>query len=318
MKLNRTNQSNVPTIVIVIGESLNKTHCSLYGYEKNTNPILSQMPDSLLHVFANVQSPATGTLPSFCCFMTTSDNTDASISFNYPNIIEISQKSGYKLTWISNQSEKGLYDNGVAKLAHIADSTIWNGNRYSGMQRMNKDGELLDIINNYNSSSSNNVVIVHLMGSHEEFSRRYPSSYAIFKTSDYQKFPENQRSRRAEYDNSVLYNDYVVSSIFKTYSNQDAVVLYFSDHAIDIFEGDPNFCGHAMPGNKKSEQVSKLIPFMIYTSPKFRENHKDLTSMIEQSVDIDFNTTDLPYMVMQLLGVTFSDRENESPLIATY
>jgi hypothetical protein len=53
---------------------------------------------------------------------------------------------------------------------------------------------------------------------------------------------------------------------------------------------------------------------MVYTSAKFRENHGDLTRMIEQSVDIHFNTTDLPYMVMQLLGVTFTDRANKQPL----
>jgi glucan phosphoethanolaminetransferase (alkaline phosphatase superfamily) len=62
--------------------------------------------------------------------------------------------------------------------------------------------------------------------------------------------------------------------------------------------------------------MQEQIPFMIYTSAKFRENHKDLTRMIEQSVDIQMSTTNLPYIVMQLMGVTFTDRANKQPLLS--
>ena len=44
-------------IVMIIGESFSKSHSSLYGYEKMTNPKLSSLrSDSLLYVFDNVTS----------------------------------------------------------------------------------------------------------------------------------------------------------------------------------------------------------------------------------------------------------------------
>jgi glucan phosphoethanolaminetransferase (alkaline phosphatase superfamily) len=250
--------------------------------------------------------------------MTTSPIADIPKSYECPNIVEIAKICGYNTLWISNQSKKGLYDNKVTLFAQLCDSAVFNGHEISLDKRDYDIGVVNHIKSSQKCHNTNRFLFVHLMGSHQKFNQRYPNSFAKFSSAEYSKYPKNQRDNLAAYDNTVLYNDYVMSEIIKCFSNDDAVLLYFSDHAIDVYKTDPNFCGHAMPGNKKSEQVSKLIPFMIYTSPKFRENHKDLTSMIEQSVDINFNTTDLPYMVMQLLGVTFSDRENKSPLIATY
>jgi heptose-I-phosphate ethanolaminephosphotransferase len=154
------------------------------------------------------------------------------------------------------------------------------------------------------------------MGSHANFNQRYPKSFEKFKPEQYGEGPLKKRTRLAAYDNSVLYNDYVVSEIIKCFADKDAVVLYFSDHAIDLFVTDEDYCGHALKNNANSEKVSRQIPFMVYTSAKFRENHGDLTRMIEQSVDMHFNTTDLPYMVMQLLGVTFTDHANKQPLLS--
>ena len=52
-------------IVLVIGESFTKWHSSLYGYEKETNPLLGRMvADSTLFVYENVKSACTSTIPA--------------------------------------------------------------------------------------------------------------------------------------------------------------------------------------------------------------------------------------------------------------
>ncbi len=40
------------TIIVVIGESLTRNHMSLYGYPRNTNPLLSERKDNL-YVYNN-------------------------------------------------------------------------------------------------------------------------------------------------------------------------------------------------------------------------------------------------------------------------
>ena len=48
----------------------------------------------------------------------------------------------------------------------------------------------------------------HLMGSHSSYSKRYPAEYNIF--TDYSTKKEKIIN---EYDNSVLYNDFIVDSL---------------------------------------------------------------------------------------------------------
>jgi heptose-I-phosphate ethanolaminephosphotransferase len=246
--------------------------------------------------------------------MTISDSQSVATCFQTPNIVEIAKLSGYKFTWISNQSEKGIHDNAITKFANLADTAIWNGNKFAGMRRINKDGELINILKHYKSDAQHNVILVHLMGSHESFYKRYPSEFGKFKSNQYLSYPQNQRTQRAQYDNSILYNDYVVSSIMELYANEDVAVIYFSDHGLDVFGSDPTYCAHARVGDEKSINFAKQIPFMIYTSSKFRANHGNLVGMIEKSVNKQYNTTDFPFMFMQLIGVTFKDRENKYPL----
>jgi glucan phosphoethanolaminetransferase (alkaline phosphatase superfamily) len=173
---------------------------------------------------------------------------------------------------------------------------------------------LIPIATNYHLNAPNNLIFIHLMGSHADFNQRYPARYAKFTAADYNGFPAGQRPDRAEYDNSVLFNDYVVSSLINIYAKQDAVILYFSDHALDIYDTSDDYCGHAIEGDKKSNYYGRQIPFLIYTSAEFRQKHSDLTQLIENATDKQINTTDLPYIIMQLMGITFADLPNKAIL----
>ncbi|MBQ9216599.1 MAG: sulfatase-like hydrolase/transferase [Muribaculaceae bacterium] len=53
-------------IVVIMGESLSRHHCSLYGYEKDTNPLLGKLlQDSSLIMFADARSAGLSTMISF-------------------------------------------------------------------------------------------------------------------------------------------------------------------------------------------------------------------------------------------------------------
>lgn len=315
-QLNTEHKTNVANVVIVIGESYCKSHSSLYGYKFDTNPRLEAIADSLLHVFKNVQSGEVHTVEAFASFMTTSEVADIPKCYEQPNIIDIAKASDYKTFWISNQSKHGIWDNKVSIFSALCDTAIFNGKEITLIKTDYDIGVVPHIKRANATSKANSVKFVHLMGSHSLFYQRYPKSFDKFKPEQYNKATKRSCSFMAEYDNSVLYNGYVVSEIIKCFADKDAVVLYFSDHAIDLFETDEKYCGHALSNNASSEKICKQIPFMIYTSAKFRENHKDLTRMIEQSVDIQMSTTNLPYIVMQLMGVTFTDRANKQPLLS--
>jgi heptose-I-phosphate ethanolaminephosphotransferase len=304
-------ENGAPTIVMIIGESFSKSHSSLYGYDKPTNPRLSMIPDSLLYVFRQVESAGNHTIESFQEMMTCGAD---SVAWNYrTNLVETMQCAGYKVSWISNQSEIGFFDDGVSCFAHLCDTAIWNGDKYDGATKLSldtRDEDLIPLAESYRLDSARNMIVFHLMGSHYDFKKRYPQTFDKFKSSDYVAHPDNQRETLAQYDNSILYNDSVVNEIIKLYAEQDAIVLYFSDHALDVFESDDDYCGHAKPNNSESEFYGRQIPFMIHVSPTFLQNRGELVERIKLASEREFCISDLTHLLMQIAGVSFAELPN--------
>lgn len=69
------NDSELPWIVFILGESTNRYHMSLYGYDKPTTPHLQRrLEQDGLIVFTDCISGATETMPSCQCLFTFYDN----------------------------------------------------------------------------------------------------------------------------------------------------------------------------------------------------------------------------------------------------
>ena len=107
----------------------------------------------------------------------------------------------------------------------------------------------------------------------------------------------------SEYDNSVLYNDWVIYEVIRKFENTDAVVVYFSDHGQDVYDSSDNYAGHSKIGNLKSEEAGTNIPFVVYTSPIFREKHPELQQRIENAVNRLYRTDSVMYTIMDVAGV---------------
>ena len=292
-------------IVIVLGESFSRNHSSLYGYEKETNPFLKQLvKDGDLFVFNHVKSPCTFTTATFKYILNTFQIEEKTEKpwYEHTNIIEVMNIAGYHTVWISNQAEKGMYDNLPSGHAKLCDEKYFLGNEKNTDRY---DGELVGKFSN--DSQAKCVIFYHLMGQHEKFRERYPEEFEIFKKDDYEAYPEHQRDVLASYDNATLYNDYVVNSIMDLYKDKDAVVFYFSDHALDVFDTESDFFGHAKK-TEASQAQGKKIPFMIYVSSVFQERHGEKVELIKNKVDESFCTDRFIYIVMDIAGFQFADK----------
>ncbi|MCB0509866.1 MAG: sulfatase-like hydrolase/transferase, partial [Bacteroidetes bacterium] len=62
---------NQQTVVLIIGESCNRNHMSLYAYHRNTNPLLTQRQDLLC--FSNVVSGYSNTISSVLAMLSNSN-----------------------------------------------------------------------------------------------------------------------------------------------------------------------------------------------------------------------------------------------------
>lgn len=302
-------------IVIIIGESHSKFHSSLYGYHIQNSPrIAKRVNEENVFVYKNVASPAYHTLDAFKEilnsyaydkeFLNRQEKWNESAS-----IFDIAKALNMETFWISNQSRKGLWDNIPSSYAELCDSAFFTGEKNMVAGRILRHGyydkDVVDLYKTIDFANKNKrkLIVFHLMGSHVEFTYRYPKEFEHFDLAAYEKKPQNQRQVLASYDNSILYNDYVVDEIIKNFENHDSMVIYFSDHSIDLYDSSESYYGHARPSDSVSVIAGKSIPFWVYLSPSCQQKRPELKGQITSELEVPFCTNMLYAKLLELLDI---------------
>lgn len=292
---------SIPNVVFVLGESTNRNHLQLYGYSLPTNPRLSARND--IHVFTDTVSPHAHTnsvlkeLFTFCRYGSSGE------WFTYTTLLRILSAAGYHTMWLSNQ-ESPSSGSVIRLLSGQCDAYRFTEN----MRAMYDNGgayddRLLTFIDEADvTGRTENFFLVHLLGTHMRYSKRYPQEYAFFTADDeggFDGISRSQKKLRAEYDNAVLYNDYVVDGIISRFEDKSAIVIYVSDHGEEVYD-DMNFWGHS-EGTLNRNMIE--VPFLIWTSPKFRQEFPELEARIASSVNRPYMTDDMIHTVLDIMGI---------------
>ncbi len=274
------------TVVVIVGESTGRQHMSLYGYKNKTTPKLEALSDSLL-VYNDVISSNVYTTGSMYDILTLSNYEDPEQSIP---LFSYLKAANYKVFWLSNQRAVGFNDNMISRLAALADESVF----LSHNDFRNKtlyDAVLLDKLEEKLKVEEKKIIFLHLIGTHYDYSKRYPDTFSIFDTEH-----DTPKARIvATYDNAILYNDFIVSEVInKTKYKEKSAVLYFSDHGEEVFD-KANYFGHFQ--NKPTVAMYE-IPFLVYLSKDF-ESPKDFVIDVSRKYMLD----DMPHSLMHLMGI---------------
>ncbi|PHS09729.1 MAG: hypothetical protein COA88_03880 [Kordia sp.] len=295
------------TYVVIIGESTSRWHMQLYDYNRETNPLLTEIKDELF-VFSNVISPHTHTILSLEKVLTLSD-------YWYPNkddnasIVQLANHAGFSTYWLSNQRPVGIHES--------IPTMIGNAAKYK--YYVNSDDTFHDVYdekifpyldNILKSELPKKMIFIHLIGTHTSYKRRYPEKFNYFSGENSKtKFKhENSLDVVNEYDNAVRYNDSIVRTIIEKIKEQNtnSYVLYFSDHGEDVFDIMDSFGHNEINGTKPMYDV----PFVIWLSEKYkRKNNSFFTTndVLERS----YNLEDFIHSFSDLSNISF-DQFNPS------
>ncbi len=257
--------------VIVLGESLNRNHMSLYGYPRETTPHMDRQPD--LIVFQDMISCDMGTPGVLGQALTLADSENELEFFKVPSVIEVAKAAGFKTYWLSNQQTFGPFDNLTTVLASSADEKIFmNRNIGWGSGKNSWDEVLLPVLDKIlardAATAGPKLIFIHLMGSHTAYKFRYPEKFDVFKMA---KTGRPDMDTLAEYDNTVLYTDDVVSKLIQRISQTGlcATLTFISDHGEDV-EGKR---GH---NSSLGCKAMVEIPFVIWASPEYRKQNPEV------------------------------------------
>ena len=289
--------------VLVLGESTTRGHMSLYGYNRKTNPLLEQRRDQLL-IYKDVISPHTHTIPSLGKALTLGDYEDPSDKYN-STIIQLFNKAGFKTYWISNQRPVGVYETSTKMISRNSDVSI-----YTDISEGAFDGKIIEpLINVLSDDDHKKLVVIHLMGTHFAYKKRYPLEFNVFSDEPVTLF-KNKKAFQAinEYDNAVLYNDYIINEIISEVEkiNSKSVVLYLSDHGEEVYE-TLNKIGHT---EKNGSKPMYDIPFIVWRSKEFLKHSEDV--MI--ALDRPYSSEDLPHSFAHLAGIRFKRYVKENSI----
>lgn len=287
--------------VMVVGETARAHNFSLYGYPRNTNPLLSKTPG--IKAFPNVTTQSNTTHKSVPMLLSAASAEDFERLFHEKGILAAFKEAGFHTVFISNQLPNHSF---IDFLGEQADEHYFL-KKEDALQGNHYDEDLLqkldEILPKADASSSAHYhyryrklfVVLHSYGSHFNYQERYPRSFAYFKPdSRSEAKPENRRDLLNAYDNTIRYTDYILHGIIErlqkwegvqtktdgVYDQPTSAMLYTSDHGENIFDDDRHLFLHAAP---KASDYELYVPFIIWTSEGFSKQYPDILKALGEN-----------------------------------
>ncbi|WDF65463.1 phosphoethanolamine--lipid A transferase EptA [Flavobacterium sp. KACC 22763] len=273
-------------VVLVIGESARSENFSLYGYKKNTNPLLSKIPN-LFHFNAN--SCATYTTAGVKCILEHTNSDDL-----YEILPNYLYRNNVDVVWrTTNWGEPPVH------IEKYQNRDILKKN-YKG-EEFNYDEVLLSGLKEQILASKKNkiLIVLHTSTSHgPTYSKKYPPAFETFKPVC--NSVELGKCSREEllnaYDNTIVYTDYILSNVIedlKQLKEYKSAMIFVSDHGESL--GEKNLYMHGVPISFAPKEQYE-IPFIVWVS----DNSKQLKTNKTLSQNHVFHS------VLNFLNITSS------------
>lgn len=273
--------------LMIIGETARGDHWRINGYERPTSPGMDTL--SNLVTFRNTKSGGSMTIISVPLLITRATPEDYSLHTKEKSILSAFKEAGYYTAWISNQARYGLSGN-IGMHFNDGDTAIYAGYGENETNFTGKHDEvILPILSNLiNQHSEKNIfAIVHLIGSHWRYILRYPPSFEKFT-------PTSGRNRMNfvnptkemivnEYDNSILYTDFILKSIADTLNKNtgQSGFLFVSDHGENLNENNDNTYFHSFKPNRYTVDV----PLFVWLNNRYIHAHPEVFKNLQKNKD---------------------------------
>jgi len=248
-------------VVLVIGESARKANFQLYGYQRDTNPLLLKQKG--LKVF-QATSCATYTTAGTKAILEPQNSDEL-----YELLPNYAFRSGVDVSWrTSNWGEPPIHideylTNEDLGASYPSENEEYDGILFTGLRER------------IQSSKKNKVLIVlHTSTSHgPKYADKYPKEFNVYKpvAKNIEEGEKNITMLINAYDNTIRYTDFLLDSLINTLRSMEdwnSAMIFISDHGESL--GENKVFMHGLP-MKLAPKVQYEIPFLVWTSEHFRD-----------------------------------------------
>ena len=316
--LTDSNGETPRTLVLIIGESTTRTRMGIYGYNRNTTPMIEQFKkeNPNLSVFNDVVSSRPYTIEILEQALTFADERHPDLYLTQPSLIHLMKQAGYKTFWITNQQTMTKRNTMLTMFSKQTDKQYYMNNDRNQSARQYDDAVIQPFKEVLTDPAKKKFIVIHLLGTHMKYEFRYPKSseYNVFQ--DKTGIPFNIDDDNAKvynsYDNAISYNDYVMTTLFNTFkqSHDNGFMLYFSDHGEEVYQTPP----YDVLGRNEKAPTKPMytIPFILWQSPSWLKTHPN---NYQAYVDRKFSSQDLIHTWSDLAGLSYNLYQPEKSLV---
>ena len=242
--------------VLVIGESARRENFSLYGYERETNPLLQD--DGVVAYIAEASATSTtAAVKAIIDHKPTGDLYEILPNYLYRNGVDVVWRS-------TNWGEPPLHIEKRHTLSQLEVEYPDADARYDGILLAGLREEIEA------SESDKLLVVLHTSTSHgPTYNKKYPEEFEHF--TPVCNTVEMAKADRGElinaYDNTILYTDYLLHSVIEVLrgvEDRNTAMIYISDHGESLGEGNMYMHGMLAASMAPKEQLES--PFIVWRS----------------------------------------------------
>ena len=305
-KLLLSHKPEAGVYVLVIGESQNRAHMQAYNYHRATTPWLDSMKnDKNMLLFTKAYSCHTHTVPTLLYALTAKNQYNNIAVKNAVSVLEVAEAAGFETVRLSNQVKYSAWDTPVTSIASEANQQKWiNSTLGESTNTDYFDGKLIEELEKIKITDKM-LIVMHLMGNHGSYEQRYPKAFEKY----------DGKNTIDKYDNSIIYNDYVMSQVYKRARKIPNFkgLVYCSDHADAI---DKNLSHDAA----QFDFDMTHIPLYIYLSDSYIQNNSAKYKSLEKQKNKLFTNDLLFNLMLGVLGINLNNiyEPNNDPTADTF
>lgn len=299
--------------IFIIGETSRFDRWQINGYHRPTSPRLQQQKN--LISFSDMIAGSNLTWLSVPQMITRACPDDMDRQFKEKSILSAFREAGFTTAWLSTQTDQQIIWQGSITMHAKTADVVHFCRTYSPIFELEEifDEQLLPKLDSIIQYGNENLfVVMHTMGNHWSYSKRFPGNFDEFKPSG-KTFPEKAYDMKDyeivsnSYDNSIFYADYIIDSIIRRVEKEKALsyVAFLSDHGEELFDsGGSELKFHTKPG-----PGTLHVPFFLWTSDVYCRQYPEKMQAVINNHHKKTGFENVFYTLLDLANINFPEMD---------
>lgn len=280
------------TIIYIMGESLSADHLSLFGYERNTTPYLRKWAKQQNFYYTRGVSGSTVTRNSIAAFMNFQKEPEnyALVQSKEHNLFKLGKKADFSTTFMSAQTFSSFPHVGLEYTDYSFYGAKQNSSSILG------DDFWLENLKSV-PLSNKNFIVIQMRAVHSPYKKTWHHHF-----DEFNHFSGHAEEKIDDYDNGVLYVDFVLNKTLEWVKGLPGKVYVFfaSDHN-ELF-GEYGIRGHVT----LHQQVARIPVFLWSNDMKFVRHFKTISNP---------SHWDIGEQIVNLMGYEVNNPNTEKDII---